>query len=210
MDNTTVDTNGEQVPEQKLVGLLGRRETITLGLYGLTLIPALIVDDLGPVLSITGSLGASCVAYIAPGLAYIGINGADFLQWSSGSSLSHDYSSETTPGQIELPVVGDSSATINVPNSTQSSGKKPWWYYLTLMPIWCAVARQGDRGTTEFLRELGVAQGHPVVSNDRVTIGPYRSDYIVSILFIFWGLVAAVCGVLSNIYVQIHEIFLSP
>ncbi len=40
---------------------LNRRQTWTMSIYIMTLIPALIVDDLGPVLSITGSLGGGCI-----------------------------------------------------------------------------------------------------------------------------------------------------
>jgi len=46
---------------------LGRNSKISLFLYVSSLIPALIFDDLGPVLSFTGSLGGSSIAYIAPG-----------------------------------------------------------------------------------------------------------------------------------------------
>jgi sodium-coupled neutral amino acid transporter 11 len=38
-----------------------RRQTWTMVIYVMTLIPALFVDDLGPVLSITGSLGGGCI-----------------------------------------------------------------------------------------------------------------------------------------------------
>lgn len=40
---------------------LNRRQTWTAAIYLLTLLPALFVDDLGPVLSITGSLGGGCI-----------------------------------------------------------------------------------------------------------------------------------------------------
>mmetsp|Transcript_46334 Transcript_46334/g.69917 ORF Transcript_46334/g.69917 Transcript_46334/m.69917 type:complete len:506 (-) Transcript_46334:196-1713(-) len=58
------------------------RQRMTLGLYFSTLIPALFFDDLGHVLSITGAVGGSCLAYIGPGLVYIGVNSKLFLKWS--------------------------------------------------------------------------------------------------------------------------------
>eukprot|EP00548_Thalassiothrix_antarctica_P008712 CAMPEP_0194153596 /NCGR_PEP_ID=MMETSP0152-20130528/56984_1 /TAXON_ID=1049557 /ORGANISM="Thalassiothrix antarctica, Strain L6-D1" /LENGTH=479 /DNA_ID=CAMNT_0038858993 /DNA_START=43 /DNA_END=1479 /DNA_ORIENTATION=- len=70
-----------------LGGLIIRRHFWTLVIYILTLIPALLVDDIGPVLSITGSVGGSCVAYIGPGLAYLGVNGDAFLVWAQGLLL---------------------------------------------------------------------------------------------------------------------------
>ena len=214
MDNTTVGPNGEQVPEQKMCGFFGRREQITLGLYVITLIPALIVDDLGPVLSFTGSLGASCIAYIAPGLVYIGINGGDFLQWATGSVRSKSKDSEhggADPGQIELPVVGDSSASMEVRTDHDMGGSKPWWWFPVGMPIWTAIASMGEHGTTEFMAELGVSGNHHVATGeDDEVVSPNRKDFIISIVFIICGIIAAVCGVASNIYVQVNDIFFSP
>ena len=57
----------------------GRRHRLTWAIYIATLVPALIVDDLGPVLSITGALGASMIGYVGVGSVYLGINGEDFL-----------------------------------------------------------------------------------------------------------------------------------
>ncbi len=47
---------------------LNRRQSWSLGIYCMALVPALFVDDLGPVLSSTGSLGGGRIAYIGPGL----------------------------------------------------------------------------------------------------------------------------------------------
>eukprot|EP01082_Thalassiosira_pseudonana_P014163 g12727.t1 g12727 contig67:2840-3250(+) len=35
----------------------------------MTLIPALIFSDIGPVLSLTGAVGGSCISYIGPGVS---------------------------------------------------------------------------------------------------------------------------------------------
>ena len=101
MDNTTVGPNGEVVPEAKLFGLMGRREKWTLYLYLMALVPALIFDDIGPVLSLTGSLGASAIAYIAPGLVYLGVNGADFLDWVQQRDKTQK--GHGSAGEVELP-----------------------------------------------------------------------------------------------------------
>jgi sodium-coupled neutral amino acid transporter 11 len=136
LDNASVGPNGEQVPEQKFLGLLGRRELITLGLYVMALAPALIVDDLGPVLSLTGSLGASCIAYIAPGLAYLGVNGSDFLDRATGSfRVPQDSKHSDENGEVELPVVGNASVNLETLQEHQAkvlhSGSSPWWWYPT-------------------------------------------------------------------------------
>ena len=68
---------------------VGVRYKVTVLLYLATLLPALVFDDLGPVLSITGSLGGSCIAYIAPGMVYLGVYGDEFIAYMNGKSWSH-------------------------------------------------------------------------------------------------------------------------
>lgn len=218
MDNTTVGPNGEQVPEAKFLGFFGRRENITIVLYILALIPALIVDDLGPVLSLTGSLGASCIAYIGPGLVYLGVNGGDFLDWASGS-IRGASKQETGPGggEIELPVVGDASTNMMSQQDRSSvllEGRKPWWWCFAGMPLWVSIASRGERGTRAFMSELGVtdpsSNGGDDDDDGADVIGPNHRDYYISMLLIIFGVIAAVCGVVSNVYVQVHNIFFTP
>lgn len=68
------------------------------------------------------SLGASCIAYIAPGLAYIRANGGRFLQWVKGKASEAIDPTVGTPKDTELPIVGDATARTptdaNVGNST--------------------------------------------------------------------------------------------
>ena len=126
-----------------------------------TLIPALIVDDLGPVLSLTGSLGASCLSYIAPGLVYLGINGDSFLAYLADHLRNKGFgngNSTGTPkgaGEVELPVVGDASArmpTTQAPTDLSPlQGSKPWWWWLGGFPLWVAIASSGAHGTHNFL-----------------------------------------------------------
>mmetsp|Transcript_28174 Transcript_28174/g.37479 ORF Transcript_28174/g.37479 Transcript_28174/m.37479 type:complete len:453 (-) Transcript_28174:367-1725(-) len=141
---------------------MNRRQTWTVGLYILALIPALIVDDLGPVLSITGSVGGSCIAYIAPGLVYLGVNGDGFLSkvndWlqnyniKKGNRASQDGGAD---GDVELPVAGDAAQVMStgneLPVAGQSlqmipapTGSKPLWYYIGGFPIWCGIASTGQ------------------------------------------------------------------
>jgi sodium-coupled neutral amino acid transporter 11 len=136
LDNLTVGPLGELMPERKFLGLLGRRELITLALYGMALAPALVVDDLGPVLSLTGSLGASCIAYIAPGLAYLGVNGADFLNKTMGFvQIPQGTRASNTNSSIALPIVSDATVNMDALLENQANvlltGWKPWWWYPT-------------------------------------------------------------------------------
>lgn len=219
MDAETVGPDGQVVPEHKwLFGLLGRRERLTLVIYIATLIPALFLNDLGPVLSLTGSLGASCVAYMGPGLVYFGINGDAFLAYTRELLAPHGSSTSTDPqGEIELPVVGDPTATMeqatgNDHASTSRTGK-PWWWWVYGFPLWTAIASRGARGTKEFLAALELETGEPLrgpsEDSDEV-IGAHKSDYYMSMFFVAFGLVAAVVGVASNIYVQVNNVFFTP
>jgi sodium-coupled neutral amino acid transporter 11 len=218
MDNESVGPNGETIPEAKIFGLLGRREMVTLGIYFATLIPALIVDDLGPVLSLTGSLGASSIAYIGPGIVYLGVNGEDFLIYTAKILEDRGYKTNkgsSEKGQIELPVVGVLGATIETkPESSHPQGSKPWWWYLGGFPIWCAIASTGALGTKTFLSAMEVDRGMSLQSasedeRDEV-IGPCRRDYYISIFFIVFGVIAMVVGVASNIYVEVNNVFYTP
>lgn len=84
MDNTTVDeATGEEIAEKKFSGALGRRELWTIYIFILALVPAIVFDDLGMVLSLTGSTGSSSIAFVGPGLAYLGINGELLLTWTN-------------------------------------------------------------------------------------------------------------------------------
>ena len=78
------ESESTDMPKTK-TGLLcmNRRETWTVAIYVMALIPAIIFDDLGPVLSITGALGGSCIAYFGPGMVYLGVNGESFLLFAS-------------------------------------------------------------------------------------------------------------------------------
>lgn len=213
LENETLDGHGNVVVQPKrCFGLLGRRQFLTLVIYLSTLIPALFLTDLGPVLSITGSLGASCIAYIATGLCYLALNGDDFLDYVRNSCESRQFgkSSAATNGEVELPVVGDASATMTTapPPELGSSFSKPWWYWVCGYPIWTAIASTGSMGTRQFL--ASVEQPSPQAIAQAESIGPKKGDYFVSMFMIVFGVVAAVVGVASNIYVQVNDIFFTP
>ena len=185
----------------------------------MTLIPALIVNDLGPVLSLTGSLGASCIAYIGPGLVYLGINGDEFLTYcgkmlQDRSYKSHKAESNGTNGEVELPVVGDASVNIQAPPEAHyPTGSKPWWWWLMGFPIWTAIASAGAHDSRIFLSNLEAEFGEPIQvasADSEEVIGAKRRDYYISMFFIVFGVIAAVAGVASNIYVEVHDVFYTP
>lgn len=197
---------------------LGRRQAWTLGIYIAALIPALILDDLGPVLSITGSLGGSCVAYIGPGVIFLGLYGDEFLQLIAGS-LDKRKASDAATGDIELPVAGDANTTMQTAQVTASPKEmdKPWWWFPLLMPIWCAIASNGSTTMNIKLEQTGIDFTPPTANVEVKVTGEedddleaHRKDFCIAIFFIVFGVVAVVAGILSNIYVQINGIFFSP
>ena len=153
--------------------LLDRRERMTIIIYITTLVPALFFEDLGPVLSISGAVGASCLAYIAPGMAYLAVNGNAFLNCAySLIGQQCESKEETTASSIDLPVAGDANRVIIASNNGSSTRQQPtetlelpvsgtptelitnppptpfkckpiWWYTLG-MPIWCGIASIGS------------------------------------------------------------------
>lgn len=254
LDNSTIDEKtGNVIPERKACfGLVGRREIVTMSLYTLSVVPALIVNDLGPVLSLTGSIGASGIAYIAPGLVYLGINGDDFVAWVTSSIAGASCEARSVAGaagsvggDVEILVAGDSAGDSTADPSSPPVGSgvegaptllipggRPWWWYPLLMPVWVSIATRGARGCDDFLKHFdykAVDQLSPlsrelhggdenegenlyVTGDDKdhdETIGPNRGDYIYSIVFIVFGVVAAFAGVFSNVYAQLNNITLA-
>jgi sodium-coupled neutral amino acid transporter 11 len=232
-DGIVLNELGESVPEPKLWGFFTRRRKCTLVIYVATLLPALVVNDLGPVLSITGSLGGSCLCYIGTGLVYLGVNGDAFLSYLAALLVDSKTRNKVpflvaAATVLELPIEGDATAnmqTVVTPDLSSLYGPKPWWWYPTLMPVWVKIAANGAAGMQErlaayeqehesispyYLSEGISSEGvSPVVEVE--TIGPCQRDYYISMFFICFGVLAAVAGVGSNVYFQFNEnIFDTP
>ena len=226
MDGVTIGPNAEVVELPRFLGILGRRQIITLIIYVATLLPALVVNDLGPVLSITGAVGASCIAYISTGAVYLGVNGEDFLNYCRNMLESRGYKVNKTPKptEVELPVVGDATATMPNPEQDNDnittdeipvipSGFKPIWWYLFLFPIWTSLAAWGATGTRNFLRPMvegGMTDVDLNAPDSQDVIGPRKRDYYVSMFLITFGIVAAVAGLIANIYLEVQNVFYTP
>lgn len=141
-----------------------RRVTLTVLLYLTAAIPAAFVQDVGVVLALSGSVGASCLAYIGPGAVYLGIHGARFLELSKAyfgrpmesvvtrEDLEPLYSSSFRESDIDLPPE----------DSLLVQSFKTIVYYLLLMPIWCRIAEVGKSCLTTHITELAIQTPHPV------------------------------------------------
>lgn len=212
LDGLVVDPNtGNLVKGPKLFGFFNRRRYWTLVIYVATLVPAVIVNDLGPVLSITGAIGGCSLAYIGPGLVYLGSHGDAFLSLLAGTINGKNKKATTTPN--DLPLEGDPRASMHLESIPQ--GPKPWWWWPLLMPFWVHVAASGSQGMNE--RMTALEQEHAPISSPQaglhqsMDIIPFRKrDACFSIFFIVFGITALVAGILSNVYVQVHDIFFSP
>lgn len=194
---------------------MNRRQTWSFAIYLLTLFPALFVDDLGPVLSITGSLGGGCIAYFGPGLVYLGVNGDAFLSFAYGllgRSVSWDESRLTA---ADLPIEGDATNMI-LPSADSMAMLddmcKPFWWYLLGFPLWTKIATIGMYNMRSKVDNAsatipGGASTSTVLSSsslvfDENVMLPSNRDFFISIFFMCFGVISAIAGVASNIYVQ--------
>lgn len=199
------DMDGDSASDTSFLGsLFNRRVKWTWILYLATLVPALFVDDLGPVLSITGALGGCCLAYIGPGLVYLGINGDFFLEYV-GSVLGGG-----SKAPIPNPSVRDDGAytNMNIDVTMQRlAGPKPWWWYPLLMPLWIRIASHGSNGMQERLTTLTAQHRLSLDNADEYlwseTVVPTRGDYFLCIFFVVFGTISLIAGLLSNFIAQI-------
>lgn len=176
----------------------------------------------GPVLSFTGAIGGCSLAYIGPGLAYLGVHSDAFLSWVTGALDSRNNKASTTTTDGDLPIEGDANANMETTLSAGLSGPKPWWWWPLLMPLWVSIATKGSKGMNERLTAFDSEHGpvSPEHGNgdenegsstaSTQVIEPCKRDYMFSVFFIFFGVVAMVAGVLSNVYVQVNNIFYTP
>ena len=209
LEGDSVDADGNSIVASKYFGYIGRREIMVVSLYLATLIPALFVDNIGPVLSITGSLGGSCVAYIGPGLIYLGCHGEAFIEYTDillGKT-------PTTDPTIELPVAGDANATITQTESQPpyNPQSKPWWWFVGLFPIWRAIASSGSIGMKRNLEQLEEeSPGCTSVEPTGDIIRAETRSFYIAMFFIAFGAVAVLVGLISNVYVAVEDTFYSP
>lgn len=221
-DDLTVSTSRSVIEGGGLL-CMNRRQTWTLLVYLSTLLPALIFSDIGPVLSLTGAIGGGCIAYIGPGLVFLGVNGEDFLnsvlgrleRWRGSKNANNNNNSGSGVTEEDLPVDGDASLEIDATTSIDAyerivSGSKPLWYYLGLFPMWCAIANKGathvKKKTDAAFAVTGVSAESAPVDRSLLLPPPTKRDYSIALFFVCFGVVSAVAGVVSNLYVQYYNL----
>jgi len=189
-----------------------KRAATTFVLFSSSLLSALKYDDVGLVLAWTGTVAASTLSYIVPGMLYLGVNGQEFLDFV-----------ENRWGFSSLPDDGNVSMY-----------QRLLWYSF-LMPIWCGIALLGSRGVanhvakkelmspTEFRlgkirhkrkmydtlpttsaseNQLDFVLNNSVDFEEEAEEDPLdekksAADFMVAISFIMFGLLAFVAGIIS-------------
>ncbi|KAL3795824.1 hypothetical protein ACHAWO_011990 [Cyclotella atomus] len=116
-----------------------RRVILTWVLFIASLVPALLNINTGLILSATGAIGGSSLAYIGPGITFIAVYNAEFVglirtRWPSSRYL------------WRYPSVAD-----NRHEQTMPFGVFTW--YLLLMPLWSSMAQLGQNKMSEYIEK---------------------------------------------------------
>lgn len=158
-----------------------RRIALTLALYLLALVPALLFEDFGAVLAVTGAIGGSCLSYIGPGCTYLAAHGDEFLdfvrkRWGEKVAPKSEATQKKRPdagkGGGQIKSVDDiESATTDRKEKAGSEdlpelgllGKllNPLMWYILLMPIWCSIASLGKRMVSAHEEKEALKSPHP-------------------------------------------------
>ena len=138
-----------------------RRVAMTLVIYLSSLIPALMVDNVGSVLAITGTIAGSSLSYIGPGLVYLAVYGDEFLQkvdeiWGDAIEVESEEEQDTESTNL---VPKTNSSTKEAQSFLQSLLKQTSWYFL-LMPVWCSIATLGKRKLKLFREKEALKSPH--------------------------------------------------
>lgn len=180
-----------------------RRRNLTLGLYIAAIIPALVCRDLGKVLSLTGTVGGSCLSYFGPGMIYLGLHGKRFNALVTKSfqqyPLLNDLSVE------ELKTCSTFRIVINFVNRFIAC----FIYYVCLFPVWCKIAKVGEERRNEYEKEpeesLYDEEQYYVLNQSKCEILTSSEsadnadvvEFLFAIGFILFGVIALFAGLYS-------------
>lgn len=178
-----------------------RRVSTTIVLFLSVLIPALNFSDVGLVLAFTGTVAATSLTYLLPGLLFIGVHGEEFL--------------DVTESRWGCTYQTDDFTTFDCIT-----------WYLLLMPCWCRVARMGKRCLAFHIEKkalqtpaqtfrLGKVKHKCSPLKHMISYGSLPScteeedpqeekqraaDFILAVGFVAFGVIALLSGMLSIVW----------
>jgi hypothetical protein len=169
---------GRRAHEGEDAAVLNRRDrriTLTFVLYVLAIIPALLFEDMGIVLAVTGCVGGSCLSYIGPGAAYLGVHGAAFLEMVQEKFGVGYWKSTRKPKKKTIPQQPATLAAVDgtgkaVVVSDEKDQNDAWYvicwktvvWYVFAMPLWCSVAEVGVKYLELHVAEEEMKSPHPL------------------------------------------------
>lgn len=145
-----------------------RRVILTWVLYIASLIPATLMESTGTVLAVTGAIAGSSIAYIGPGLTFLGIHSSVFIEfvqkrWHASSKHLWGYPKKfggeedgeeaNTSQHLNFIVEEGGQHTSNHKSMTRASKLDIFFWYVFGMPIWSMIAICGQRKLTEHFKK---------------------------------------------------------
>ncbi len=138
--------SAETGDDHSVLARFDRRFILTFALYLSALVPAIICNELGTVLALTGAVAGSSLSYLGPGIAYLGVHGLTFLKevkrkWNVKDSFHRylwKYPHRRTDDDKTEPLGWLLSILYTIA-----------WYSL-LMPLWMMIAMEGGNNFDEF------------------------------------------------------------
>ena len=159
-----------------------KRIGLTLAVYVWVMIPAVMFRNLGPVLSLTGTIGGSFLSYMGPGAVYIGLHGQRFLELS-GQFFGSDTATDTK--KVKETNIYDGGLYSIRPKGIDLTKSIVWC--LVGMPIWSRIAAMGSRSIAnhtqqhqEDTREEAQEEGQLTTQSDSAVYGSMANDQSVS------------------------------
>eukprot|EP00578_Thalassiosira_sp_NH16_P032679 CAMPEP_0181076086 /NCGR_PEP_ID=MMETSP1071-20121207/228_1 /TAXON_ID=35127 /ORGANISM="Thalassiosira sp., Strain NH16" /LENGTH=557 /DNA_ID=CAMNT_0023157237 /DNA_START=388 /DNA_END=2061 /DNA_ORIENTATION=- len=167
-----------------------RRVVLTWVLYITTLIPALFMDSTGKVLSVTGAIGGSSLAYIVPGMTFLATHSNHFIhlvqkRWHASSKNLLSYPNElcggmeTSEGLQHLEFIAEEGThhectaspmeTNNENQILRASKLEVFFWYVCGMPIWSIIAQIGQKNLAEHLEKEDM-QSPSIVKPKRISV----------------------------------------
>lgn len=141
-----------------------RRFILTFFLYGVALVLALLCDNLGTVLALTGAVAGSSLSYLGPGVAYLGIHGLAFLD-QIGDMFMVKKTFTCLLLNHPLNLLPDSKSKSGGATLTDESGliKSIFLsivWYLLFMPVWCSIGFHGGTNFEKFRKLQEMKKGN--------------------------------------------------